>query len=118
LSYELLVMKEVEYNYISGYPNHAIEHLNRAIGQYKRNNEYIKVGITGRNPQTRFNEHLLDDPTWERMVVIYKTTSENFANTIEEWLVENHWEDLYNRKAGGGSELTLDGDNFVYVLLG
>ncbi len=108
--------KIVEYNEITGYPINVIETLNRAIGQYKRNNKQIKVGITGRDPQKRFDEHL-KDRDWNRMVIIYKTGSINFANTIEKWLVEQHFADLYNKKSGGGSELSVDGSNYVYVLL-
>jgi hypothetical protein len=51
------------------------------------------------------------------MVVIYETSSINFANKIENWLTLYHWEDLVNRKIGGGSKLSEYGNNYVYVLL-
>jgi len=108
--------KEVEYDYITGSPNTVIESLNRSLGQFKRGNSQVKVGITGRNPQVRFNEHL-KEKNWSRMVIIYKTASINFANIIEEWLVEKHYDELVNKKAGGGSDLSAIGDNYVYVLL-
>lgn len=108
--------KEVEYNYVTGYPKQVFETLNRQIGDYSFFNEEIKIGITGRNPQVRFNEHLgIKD--WDRMVVIYKTTSINFANTLEKWLIDQHFDELINQKSGGGSDLSKDGDNYVYVLL-
>lgn len=109
-------LKKVEFGYFTGSPINVFETLNRAIGQYKRNYCLVKVGITGRNPQIRFNEHLRDKK-WNRMVVIYETSSINFANTIENWLIEFHWDDLINQKAGGRSYLSPKGNNYAYVLL-
>ncbi len=111
-----MASKTVEYNEVSGSPNNVIETLNRKIGQYKANYTKIKIGITGRNPQHRFNEHL-KNINWTRMVVIYETSSHNFANTIENWLVDQHFDELLNQKQGGGSELSYDGQNYVYVLM-
>jgi hypothetical protein len=51
------------------------------------------------------------------MVIIYETNSINFANTIEQWLTEDHWEYLVNKRLGGGSELSKYGKNYAYVLL-
>lgn len=109
-------MKEVEYNLITGHINEVIESLNRAIGQYKRNYK-VKIGITGRAPQKRFDEHLLVNNRWKRMVVVYETTSANYANKIENWLVEQHYDDIVNTRSGGGSSLSVKGLNYVYVLL-
>ncbi len=36
---------------------------------------------------------------------------------MESWLVENHWNDLTNQRSGGGSDLSEDGYNYVYLLL-
>jgi hypothetical protein len=108
--------KEVEYWFITGSPNDVIAPLNRTIGQFKRNYRKIKIGITGRNPQSRYNEHQREIK-WDRMVVIYETASINFANTIEQWLTEDHWPYLVNKKLGGGSELSKYDKNYVYVLL-
>jgi hypothetical protein len=111
-----MASKIVEYNEVSGSLNNVIETLNRKIGQYKANHTKIKIGITGRDPQQRFNEHL-KTISWSRMVVIYETSSHNFANTIEKWLVEQHFDELVNQKQGGGSELSYEGKNYVYVLM-
>lgn len=48
--------KNVEYWYVKGTPGNVLETLNRSIGQYKRNYHRIKIGITGRNPQSRYND--------------------------------------------------------------
>lgn len=108
--------KNVEYWYVKGSPGNVLKTLNRSIGQYKRNYRTIKIGITGRNPQSRFDEHKRNKK-WDRMIVIYRTSSVNFANKIEEWLTLVHWPDLVNKKIGGGSELTKHGYNYTYILL-
>ena len=109
-------MKKVEHNPTTGHINEVIESLNRKVGQYKRYNTAIKIGITGRDPQQRFNEHL-QTTRWKRMVVVYETNSHSYANKIEEWLVEQHFDEIKNTRSGGGSSLSVKGKNYVYVLL-
>ncbi|MCX6255862.1 MAG: hypothetical protein NTV31_15510 [Bacteroidia bacterium] len=111
-----MLQKEVEYSLINGPPNFVIETLNRTLGQFKRYHRKVKIGITGRNPQTRFNEHLRYFK-WDRMVVVYETSSINFANKIEEWLVDCHWDFVTNRRIGGGSKLSEKFYSYTYVLL-
>lgn len=107
----------VEYNEVTGHPNVIWDKLNRKVNGYKGKNKKIKIGITGRNPQKRFYEHL-QTYQWKRMVVIYKTSSVNYANTIEKWLVEYHSEHVENLKNGGGSyHLPNEGPNYVYILI-
>lgn len=103
-------------NALTGFPSNVVESLNRSIGQYKRNYNHLKVGITGRPPEERLREHLRTN-TWSRMIILYQTSSINFANTMEQWLVDNHWDDLVNQRRGGGSELSPNGNNYVYLLL-
>ncbi len=111
-----MARKEVEYNLITGHINQIIESLNRTIGQYKRYYK-VKIGITGREPQKRYDEHLHANKRWKRMVVVYETKSHSYANKIEEWLVEQHYDEIKNVRSGGGSSLSLKGLNYVYVLL-
>lgn len=107
----------IDYQYaITGYPTNIVGTLNRKIGQFKRQYPRLKIGITGRDPNVRFNEHKKSS-RWEKMIILYITQSQNFANTIENWLVENHKDYLTNMKPGGGSELSKDGKNFVYLLV-
>ena len=101
---------------VTGHPSLVIRVLNAKIGQYKRRYTYVKIGITGRPPQIRFKEHLRNF-SWEKMVVIYKTTSAGYANLMEELLVDLHWDNITNERKGGGSELTKKGNNYVYLLL-
>lgn len=111
-------MKMIENNDVeTGHPSNVLETLNRKIGQFKRNYNSLKVGITGRNPQERFDEHLNQNNRWQRMVVIYETSSERYANEMEELLVAHHKNYLVNDRKGGGSQLSAGGKNYVYVLL-
>ena len=106
----------VVYNLITGHPNQIIPSLNKSIGQYKRNHRFLKIGITGQTPIDRFLQHK-NDLNWDSMIVIYESTSENYCNLIEEFLVEYHFEFLVNSRSGGGSKLREKGKNYVYVLL-
>lgn len=109
-------MAQVEYNLITGQPNVIWAEINNKVKAYKGANKFVKIGITGRNPQERFDEHLKLNG-WKRMVVIYQTSSARNANTLERWLVENHYDDLVNQRQGGGSQLSEDGPNYLYILL-
>lgn len=107
--------KKIEYNCITGPASKVIESLERSLSQYLRHYRDVKVGITGREPQKRFIEHLNEDPKWERMVVKYKSSSENFVNSIEKYFIytrpklKNIWI--------GTSHLYPDGQNYLYFIL-
>ena len=78
------IMEGLEYNYITGYPSDVLEHLDRSLSQYMAHYSMVKVGITG-NPERRWGEHHSDG--WERMVVKYETSSENFVNQMEDYFI-------------------------------
>lgn len=77
-------MEGLEYDYIGGYPSNALEHLERSLSAYMAHNGLVKVGITG-NPERRWGEHRHDG--WRRMVVKYETSSERFANQLEQHFI-------------------------------
>jgi len=111
-------MKKVEDKSITGHPINTFETLNRRLIVYKGKYKLVKVGITGRNPQARFNEHLKYNGDWQRMIVIYKTKSTRYANNMEYWLVDKHKNDLINTREGGGSWLSESVPHYyVYLLL-
>lgn len=108
----------VEYLYYEGHPSNVIPPLRRSVGQYHRNYEYVKIGITAA-PERRFQEHLLKEKKycWERMVVKYCTRSVRYANKIEDFFIEND-ERLRNIWTGM-SHMTPNTDYYyVYILLG
>lgn len=106
----------IKHNAITGHPNQVFETLNRKIGQYKARYTHLKIGITGRSPEIRFREHR-NNFDWNLMLIIYETSSNNYANTLESWLVAHHRESIVNIRIGGGSNLSFDGSNYVYLLL-
>jgi hypothetical protein len=106
--------KVVEYNYVTGQPMVVLSQLKISVANFLVNNSDVKVGITGRDPQERFKEHL-KKKDWDRMIVKYKTTSERNANKLEDLLIENYPE-LINEWMGT-SYLSEDGDNYLYVLV-
>lgn len=106
--------KKVEYNMITGNVLDVLPALERSVLYFESRYISVKVGITGRDPQERFNEHL-KDRRWNRMIVKYKTKSESLANKVEKYFIITH-PNLKN-KWMGYSHLSPDGDNYLYILL-
>lgn len=119
-------MKEVKYKFVTGFPGNAYSSVVRRVSQYERHCYHMKIGITGRDPQYRFEEHLRGNSSlpanyWDRMVVVYQTRSIRHANTMEKLLIDYYKERLnckIDQKCGGGSyHLMPVGYNYVYLLL-
>jgi hypothetical protein len=119
-------MKKPEYNPITGFPNQVYTSMLRKISQYERHCTHLKIGITGRAPEKRYKEHLLGSNTiepdyWDRMVVLYRSSSINNVNRLEKRLVDYYKGRLackVSQKCGGGSyHLPEEGDNYLYILL-
>lgn len=106
--------KKVEYNMITGSVLNVLPSLERSVLYFESRYMSVKVGITGRNPQERFNEHL-KDRRWNRMIVKYKTTSESLVNKLEDYFILYHPR-LKNNWIGY-SHLSKDGYNYFYILL-
>jgi hypothetical protein len=109
---------KIEYNYIEGHLNDSlISILNRKIGQYTIDN-FIRIGITGRDPEQRLREHSRDlDDFWDRMIVIYRTSSEKNIREIERILTNSYKDFIYYEKLGGGGFISKVGPNYLYLLL-
>lgn len=109
---------EVEYLYYEGQPSNVIPSLIRSVGQYHRNYEYVKIGITAA-PKRRFREHLDREKKycWERMVVKYCTKSIRNANIIEDFFIEN--DERMRTIWTGKSHMTPNTEYYyAYILLG
>ena len=105
----------LENNYLTGYPSNVLEYLHRSISQYSSWGNRIKVGITN-NPERRLMEHERSNQNWQRMVVMYKSTSINNTSWLERELVERNWERVENEIFGGGGGIG-EGFQYLYVLL-
>ena len=106
--------KKVEYSLIKGNIIDVLPTLERSIKIFEKKYVSVKVGITGRNPQERFNEHQ-KTRMWNRMVVKYKTNSESLINKVEDYFILYHPQ-LKNNWMGY-SHLSKGGDNYFYILL-
>jgi hypothetical protein len=103
-------------SYITGWCDQCWEHFNRSIGQYKRYYKYAKIGITV-DYRVRASQHERREKKykWERMIVLYKTTSENNANYVEGYYQKR---DDFVNKWYGWSRMSPTGEYYVYLLLG
>lgn len=79
-----LIEMAVIYYYSTGHFTRIESELIRALGQYARHNDYVKVGITN-EPERRWVEHQRErsqySDSWTKMVVIYETSS--WANVTQ-----------------------------------
>lgn len=106
--------KKVEYSLITGNVLNVIPSLERSVLYFESRYMSVKVGVTGSNPQECFNEHLMDR-CWNRMIVKYKTTSENFADKVGDYFtlyhprLKNNWI--------GYSYISEECDKYIYILL-
>lgn len=106
--------KIVEYNYVTGHLSNVLLHLKMSVGILLSFNKEVKVGITGRDSQDRFDEHL-KNYDWDRMIVKYITSSDKNANVLEDYLI-GHYPQLVNKWIGT-SNLSQEGYNYLYILL-
>ena len=107
---------QIDDRHITGWYDQCLPHFNRSIAQYKRYYKYVKIGITI-DYQSRASQHEQRDKIfkWERMIVMYKTSSEKHANYVEgEYQARK---DFVN-KWYGWSHMSPTGEYYVYLLLG
>lgn len=108
--------QQLKYDYKIGWPKNIITRLNISAGLYRRNYKYVKIGITS-YPERRFCEHKKSCRfKWNKMVVVYRTTSIKNANEVEKWFIENR-RDLVN-EWGGYSNMCDSPYYYAYFLLG
>jgi len=115
--------EEPDWLYSTGHTQAVISGLRKALAAYARHNPHIKVGRTN-EPSRRWTEHQrereADGDSWERMVVIYVTSSSHYAREVEKGLIEHVRQKDYDvggwNKRGGDQE-SLAKANYVYVLL-
>ena len=104
---------ELKYDYWTGHFEEVKGTLIRNISQYSINHNAIKIGITN-NPERRIKEHQNSNLGWKKMIVKYQTNSVSYINTMEELLINYHWEYLSNIKNGG---LNANPPYYLYLLI-
>jgi hypothetical protein len=92
--------------------------LKKSITKYARKNAYVRIGVTGK-PERRWREHKKYEPAWDRMVVIYETSSVKNVRLIESELISYNWEhdNLWNFTGGGGGPLNEKPPYYLYILV-
>ena len=79
----------IRWREFSGRPTDRLfERLHRSLGQYREGSQSIKIGLTT-DPMRTWSEQRWDG--WSEMVVIYSTSSQDFAAAVEEDLTAHGW---------------------------
>ena len=99
----------------SGWPAGVVENLKRSISGYARHADAFRIGITN-SPERRAYPYLREG--WDRMIVLYTTTSSRNVGRLETTLLQHNWEreDLHNFQ-GGGVGMNAEGPYYLYVVL-
>ena len=111
-----------EFNMITGPINSVIDELKRDISSYQRKREKIKIGISV-IPETRWAKHSLSQHEWDKMVVLYKSSSHDSICLAESMLIEyskRKFTDKCQNINGGGSGINdpyLYKEFYLYILL-
>ena len=103
----------IQYDYFTGHPNSVKPQLDRSLRAYSGKNSGVKVGITS-DPKRRASQHSGDG--WDRLIVKYKTSSVNYINQIEKYLIDHHWDSVTNQRGGGGGP-NANGPYYLYFLI-
>jgi len=108
---------ELEYFYWEGHKekNSIRKKLNRSIGQYTRYYKKIKIGISC-NPERRKNEHNISGKGWRKMIILYKTTSKKYIDSLEKEVIDYHWDYVENEVSGGGGQKGVS-PYYLYILI-
>jgi len=114
--------KVVEFDVITGHLHLVSGELKRRISSFQRGKEKLKVGISV-DPETRWTKHRLSQHEWNKMVVIYESSSHDKISQAESELInysiERFPEKCQNQVSGGGgiNEPYLYEKFYLYLLL-
>lgn len=115
---------KTEYREITGQPSAVSSRLRRAISQYARHHPCgFQIGVTN-NPQNRFNVYRnsagYEGGLYERMIVLYETSSAKNVCVLEKELIKYFYERPGNKNVncgGGGPFRTGSPPYYLYVVL-
>ncbi len=109
----------IEWSYVTGHASQILPYLRQRLNGYMANWSDIYVGASS-GPETRWEEHRHYE--WEKMVILYHTSSAHYARWVERNLIAHSRLARYaiaSHNDGVGGEGIRDGhsDYYVYVLL-
>jgi antirestriction protein ArdC len=106
--------------YRTGHVKDIRKLLNRALGQYARYNNKVKVGITA-DPDRRWGEAKFEDDNWKKMIILYKTGSRKYAlegkKYILGYLINSSWKELQEFPINIGNISSNATNYHVYALM-
>lgn len=102
--------------YSTGRPDRILSTLLRRVSAYTRQTKVskFKIGITC-SPDRRWVEGYRHE--YERMIVVYRTTSDKHVRQMERLLVDHNWECGDNVYRGGGGPSGV-GPYYLYIVVG
>jgi hypothetical protein len=109
----------LSYDYITGHADDVFILLRQFLGLLVSRGSNFKVGVTI-DPGQRWSAHRQHG--WREMVVVYHTTSPNYAGSIEDDLILHGWRSHFlarswNAVRGGGGVVRDASHYYVYVLI-
>lgn len=108
------------WDYDTGHLSDMLPSLHRRLGRLANGCTEYKIGLTV-DPDTRWAAHKRNG--WERMVVVYHTSSEKYITGAESHLIGYGQERIYykaecqNLRGGGGGIRRGYYDYYLYIVL-
>lgn len=95
----------VEWNVMTGHASQVLDDLKKKLSLYQRGKQ-VKIGIST-DPEARWRKHSKSKKhDWEKMVVVYKTTSHKSVYFMETELIsfcaDKYPDKIENEVLGGG----------------
>ena len=106
----------IQWDVWTGWPSNLKSSFRRRVSAYVRNVDFydFKIGITN-NPKRRFREYRNSDDVYDRMIVIYETSSLDSVRHFEALMIDDY-EYSANFASGGGGSYG-DPPYFMYVVI-
>ena len=106
---------------LTGHTAPNLPRIKNRVSNLVRHCRYFYIGLTNR-PWNRFMEHnRYDEIEWDKMVLLYKTSSLVKEGAFEQELIQYYRESQYSKKLknnkGGGEGRYGKAPHYIYVLL-
>jgi hypothetical protein len=112
----------VYFDAVTGGLSDVLPVLKRKVSSYQRGAVKFKIGISV-DPESRWGSHKQSRHDWDKMIVIYQTSSHDYVCRAESGLIdfsaEKYSHKCQNKISGGGgiNEPDSYGRFFLYMLI-